>query len=74
VKVAANQAWFEYIHARVKAPSGSLDTFGEVPVEDVAIAKWDDSFLGIEPNNLKAINSLIGYRSLRYDRNLDLIL
>jgi alkaline phosphatase D len=32
VKVAANQAWFEYIPARVKAPSGSLDTFGAVIV------------------------------------------
>jgi alkaline phosphatase D len=74
VKVAANQAWFEYIPARVKAPSESLDTFGTVAVENVKIEKWDDSFLGIEPNNLKAINSLIGYRSLRYGRHLDLLL
>ena len=27
-----------------------------------------------EPNNLKAVNSLIVYRSLRYGRHLDLIL
>src|SRR3954452_23923623 len=54
VKVAANQAWFEYIPARVKAPSGSLDTFGAVTVKNVAIEKWDDSGLGIEPNNLTA--------------------
>ena len=74
VKVAANQAWFEYIPARVKAPSGSLDTFGAVAVKNVPIEKWDDGFLGIEPNNLKAINSLIAYRSLRYGRHLDLIL
>jgi alkaline phosphatase D len=74
VKVAANQAWFEYIPARVKAPSGSLDTFGAVAVKNVPIEKWDDGGLGIEPNNLKAINSLIAYRSLRYGRHLDLIL
>src|SRR3954468_10673877 len=74
VKVAANQAWFEYIPARVKAPSGSLDTFGAMAVRNVPIEKWDDSGLGIEPNNLKAINSLIAYRSLRYGRHLDLIL
>ena len=74
IKVAANQAWFEYIPARVKAPSGSLDTFGTVAVKNVPIERWDDSGLGIEPNNLKAINSLIVYRSLRYGRNLDLIL
>ena len=74
VKVAANQAWFEYIPARVKAPSGSLDTFGTLAVKNVPIEKWDDSGLGIEPNNLTAINSLIAYRSLRYGRHLDLIL
>src|SRR5215471_17926009 len=74
VKVAANQAWFEYIPARVKAPSGSLDTFGALSVKNVPIEKWDDSGLGIEPNNLEAINSLIAYRSLRYGRHLDLIL
>ena len=37
------------------------------------IEKWDDDGLGIEPNNLTAINSLIAYRSLRYGRHLDLI-
>jgi alkaline phosphatase D len=74
VKVAANQAWFEYIPARVKAPSGSFDSFGAVAVKDVAIEKWDASGLGIEPNNLEAINSLIAYRSLRYGRHLDLFL
>src|SRR6266567_8804617 len=67
-------AWFEYIPARVKAPSGSLDTFGALAVKNVPIEKWDDSGLGIEPNNLKAINSLIAYRSFRYGRHLDLIL
>ena len=58
----------------MKAPSGSLDTFGTVAVKNVPIEKWDDSGLEIEPNNLKAINSLIAYRSLRYGRHLDLIL
>jgi alkaline phosphatase D len=74
IKVAANQAWFEFIPARVKAPSGSFDTFGSVPVKDVKIEKWDANGLGDEPNNLKAINSLIGYRALRYGRHLDLII
>src|SRR5574339_34582 len=74
VKVAANQAWFEYMPARVTAPSGSLDTFGALAVTNVPIEEWDDSGLGIEPNNLKAINSLIAYRSLRYGRHLDLML
>src|SRR4051794_20829977 len=74
VKVAANQAWFENIPARVKAPSGSFDEFGSVPVKNVKIEKFDDGGLGLEPNNIAAINSLIVYRTLRYGRHLDLLL
>jgi alkaline phosphatase D len=74
IKVAANQAWFEFVPARVEAPSGSLDVFGTVPVKDVQIDKWDDDGLGIEPNNIAAIRSLIGYRALRYGNHLDLLI
>ncbi|HRI02247.1 MAG TPA: alkaline phosphatase D family protein [Pyrinomonadaceae bacterium] len=72
VKVAANQAWFEYIPARVTPPSGSLTEFGKVAVENVKIEEWDENGLGAEPNNLAAIRSLIAYRSLRYGKHLDL--
>jgi alkaline phosphatase D len=74
VKVAANQAWFEYIPARVRAPSGSLEQFGPPALKNVAIDKWDENGLGIEPNNLAAINSLKAHRALRYGRHLDLII
>ena len=74
VKVAANQAWFEYIPAGVKAPSGSLEAFGPPAVENVPIKQWDGDGLGIEPNNLTAIRSLIAYRALRYGKHLDLII
>jgi alkaline phosphatase D len=75
VKVAANQAWFEYIPARVtKAGGPSLDRFEPPAVKDVAIDRWDDNGLGVEPNNLIAINSLIAYRALRYGKHLDLII
>ena len=74
VKVAANQAWFEYIPARVMAPSGSLAEFGPVPVKNVEIKEWDRNDLGLEPNNLTAIRSLIAYRCLRYGPHLDLII
>jgi len=73
-KVAANQVWFEYIPARVAAPSGSSEQFGSVPVQNVKIEKFDDNGLGLEPNNIAAINSLIVYRALRYGRHLDLLL
>ena len=74
VKVAANQAWFEYIPARVSAPSGSLAEFGPPAVNNVKIDKWDANGLGLEPNNLTAIRSLIAYRSLRYGKHLDLLI
>jgi alkaline phosphatase D len=75
VKVAANQAWFEYLPARVAKPSGpSLETFDPPTVKDVRIERFDANGLGDEPNNLAAINSLKGYRSLRYGRHLDLII
>jgi alkaline phosphatase D len=74
VKVAANQAWFEYIPARVTPPSGSLDAFGKVTVENVKIDKWDENGLGQEPNNLAAIRSLIAYRWFRYGKHLDLLI
>jgi alkaline phosphatase D len=74
VKIAANQAWFEYLPARVAPPSGSLEHFGPPAVKNVAITQFDSNGLGTEPNNLTAINSLKAYRALRYGRNLDLIL
>jgi len=74
VKVAANQAWFEYIPARVSPPSGSLNEFGTVAVKNVKIEQWDENGLGLEPNNLTAIRSLIAYRALRYGKHLDLLL
>jgi alkaline phosphatase D len=74
VKVAANQAWFEYIPARVTAPSKSLERFDPPAVKNVPIEKFDDDGLGIEPNNLTAIRSLIAYRALTFGRHLDLII
>src|ERR1041384_5318649 len=72
IKVAANQAWWEYLPSRCK--KGSLEKFDAPVVKDVAIEKWDENGLGDEPNNLAAINSLIGYRSYRYGKHLDLII
>jgi alkaline phosphatase D len=75
VKVAANQAWFEYIPARVADGDGvMLDRFDPPAVSDVDIEEWDDNGIGDEPNNIAAINSLIAYRALRYGKHLDLII
>lgn len=76
LKVAGNQAWFEYQPARVLPPGSKLDTFAAPEVEDVQLkpSDFDDTGLGTEPNNLAAINSLIIYRALRWGRHIDLLL
>jgi alkaline phosphatase D len=74
VKVAANQAWFEYLPARVAPPSGNLERFDPPSVKNIPIKEFDGDGLGMEPNNLTAINSLKGYRALRYGQHLDMII
>ena len=72
LKVAANQAWFEYQPARVLPPGSTLDAFNAPKVADVLVKDFDADGLGIEPNNLAAIESLIIYRTLRWGRHIDL--
>ena len=75
LRVAANQAWFEYQPARVQKASGpDLTRFGGPKVATAPIERIDDEGLGQEPNNLAAIGSLTVYRALRYGRNVDLII
>jgi len=74
-KVAANQAFFEYQPARLYKPSGpSLDQFDPPRVVDMPITHFDGQGLGQEPNNLTAIHSLKGYRTLRWGSNMELII
>ncbi|MGC1469727.1 MAG: alkaline phosphatase D family protein, partial [Sphingorhabdus sp.] len=75
LRVAANQAWFEYMPARVKKASGpDLDLFAGPKVQNASVDQFDDDGLGIEPNNLAAINSLQVYRAFRYGRNVEMII
>jgi alkaline phosphatase D len=74
LKVAANQAWFEFQPARVMPPGRPLDRFDAPHVVDTPVTQFDDDGLGREPNNLAAIESLIAYRALRWGRHIDLIL
>ncbi len=74
-KVAANQAFFEYQPARmVKSGGPSLEMFDPPQVHDAPVTQFDQHGLGQEPNNLAAINSLRGYRKLRWGRNVELII
>ena len=61
IKVAANQAWFEYLPARVAPPSGCPSASIRQPRKP-PINEFDSDGLGVEPNNLTAIHSLKGVR------------
>jgi alkaline phosphatase D len=75
LRVAANQAWWEYIPSRVRKASGAgLDRFGPPEVAKAPIDTFDDHGFGTEPNNRVAVGSMTAYRALRYGRNVDLIL
>jgi len=75
VKVAANQAFFEFQPARMARPqSKSLETFDPPHVVNAPVTRFDQDGLGEEPNNLTAIHSLRGYRALRWGRHVELII
>ena len=74
VKVAANQSWFEYQPSRVVKSNPGLDSYTPPVVRDTPISRFDDHGLGLEPGNLAAIDSLKIYRTLRWGRNVELIL
>ena len=75
LRVAANQAWWEYIPSRVRKASGpALDRFDGPKVENAPITRLDKDGLGEETNNRAAISSMTGYRAMRFGRHVDLIL
>ena len=75
LRVAANQAWWEYIPSRVRKASGAgLNRFDGPKVENAPIAHLDKDGLGDEPNNHAAISSMTSYRAMRFGRHVDLIL
>jgi len=75
LRVAANQAWWEYIPSRVAKSSGAgLERFDPPRVVVAPIERIDADGLGDEPNNLAALGSMTAYRSLRFGRHVELIL
>lgn len=75
LRVAANQAWWEYIPSRVRKGSGEgLEQFSPPDVANAPIETFDAHGFGTEPNNRAAIASMTAYRALRYGKHVDLIL
>jgi len=75
LKVAANQAWFEYQPARVMVGADRTPRRFVAPaVRNVPVTTFDDHGLATESNSLAAIRSLTAYRTLRWGKHLDLII
>lgn len=75
LKVAANQAWFEYQPARiVGANAKTLERFAAPDVRNAPVTTFDEQGLGVEHNNLAAIRSLTAYRSVRWGQHLELLI
>jgi alkaline phosphatase D len=80
-KVAANQAWFEYIPAQLTGAVGvagvtqrAADFAMPADVTDAAFTAANDDNFVPEPNNVAAVGSITIYRSLRFGRHVELVL
>jgi alkaline phosphatase D len=75
LRVAANQAWWEFIPSRVRKSSGpGLEAFDGPAVTNAPITRFDADGLGDEANNRAALGSMTAYRAMRYGKHVDLIL
>jgi alkaline phosphatase D len=79
-RVAASQAWFEYIPAQLTGAGGVMGVpseakdFSPVQVMDAAFtAPNDDNFVN-EPNNAAAVGAIAIYRSLRFGKHVELVM
>ncbi len=78
-KVAANQAWFEFIPANLSDAEGvpgvdnEASDFAATDVTDTPFDAVDADNFADEANNRSAIASLTIYRSLRYGKNVDFV-
>jgi alkaline phosphatase D len=75
LRVAANQAWWEFIPSRVHKASGpGLETFAGPKVVNALITTLDADGFGDEPNARAAIGSMTAYRAVRYGKHVDVIM
>ncbi len=73
-KAAAAQAWFEYQPSRAIKANVAGNRFVPPQVKDTPIRDFDGNGLGLEPGNLAVIKSMKLYRTLKWGRNVELIL
>ena len=79
-KLAANQAWFEFIPALLSDAEGfsgvvsQAHDFKTVTVKNAPLGKPDENLLRQDPDNLNALNSLTIYRAFSWGAMLDLVI
>ena len=79
-RLAASQAWFEFVPAHLTGaggvpgvPSEARD-FAPTVVTDAPFTAPDDSNFVPEPNNVAATGSIAIYRSLRFGKHVELVM
>lgn len=79
-RIAASQAWFEYVPAQLTGAGGVTGVPGEArdfapaTVHDAAFtAPNADNFVD-EPNNVAAVGAITIYRSLRFGKHVELVM
>ncbi len=79
-RVAASQAWFEYVPVHLTDAPGvpgvatEARDFSAVSVEDAPFTTPNDDNFVEEPNNAAAIGAITIYRSLRFGKHVELVM
>lgn len=79
-KVVANQAWFEFIPARLSGAAGTgreanaAKDFTWVDVKDTRYLGPADDWIDQNSDNLKALGSMTIYRTVRWGKTVEIIL
>lgn len=79
-RVAASQAWFEYVPVQLTGAGGvpGVDSqakdFKPVDVKDALFDSLDADNFTDEPNNVAAVGAITIYRSLRFGKHVELVM
>jgi alkaline phosphatase D len=79
-RVAASQAWFEYVPVQLSGAEGVVGVasqakdFTPVTVKDAAFTAANDDNFVAEDNNAKAVGAITIYRSFRFGKHVELVM
>ena len=79
-RVAASQAWFEYVPVQltgsggVKGVASAARDFSPAKVKDTAFTTPNSDNFVDEPNNAAAVGAITIYRSLRFGKHVELVM